>query len=279
MHNAQFSLRCASSMVHRASFMIGFGELRKKSVTWGMEIGDVEKIYARDWLLYGMFENAALRENLILRGASALASAYFENYPRVADIDFARGEEPDDATREREMTNAVDAAARAAGLHFRLHSFKSSEARVEFTGPLGRRSAAQPLIITRFVSATPRTEISERALVHPFSDACNVQVRAVSLNELAAEHIVRYSQKPRARDVFDLWFILTHGENQLDTAETRTLTFAIAQSKQVIPRAELDAAYAPLLERAWENALKTVRPHPPFPQARAEIERWSRSWI
>ncbi len=252
--------------------MIGFGELRRKSIAWQMEISDVEKIYAREWLLYGMFENAALREHLILRGASALASAYFENYPRVADIEFARVGEMDDATRERELADAVNAAARASGLHFRLHSFQPSEARVEFTGPLGRRSAAQPLIITRFVPTTPRAAISERALVHPFSDACNVAVRAISLNELAAEHIVRYSQKPRARDVFDLWFILTHGGSQLDMAETRALTFAIAQSKKVTPRGELDAAYAPLLERAWENALKTIRPRPSFPQARGEIE-------
>ena len=266
---------CALCIDHCALFMITFGELRRKSVAWQMEISDVEKIYARDWLLYGIFENAALREHLILRGASALASAYFENYPRVADIDFARVGEMDDATREREIANAVHTAASASGLHFRLHSLKTPEARVEFSGPLGRRSAAQPLIIARFVPATPRSEISERALVHPFSDECKATVRAVSLNELAAEHIVRYSQKPRARDVYDLWFILTQGVNELHVDATRALAQNIAHEKHVTLRAELDSAYAPLLERAWENALKQIRPHPTFSQARGEIESWT----
>lgn len=253
--------------------MITFGELRKKSVAWQMEIGNVEKIYARDWLLYGIFENDALRHNLALRGASALASAYFENYPRVDDVDFARMGEMDDAAREREFSNAVLAAARASGLQFRVNKFKPYRVWVEFTGPLGRRSAAQPFIIANLVSQTPRAQISERALAHPFSDACHVQVRALSLDELAAEHIARYPQKPRARDVFDLWFILTHGANELNRNATRALAQNIADEKHIALRAELDSTYAPLLERAWENALKQIRPHPPFSQARSEIEQ------
>lgn len=259
--------------------MISFGELRKKSVEWQMEISAVEKIYARDWLLYGFFQNAGLREQLLLRGASALASAYFApnaervwNYPRVDDIDFARDALREETALESEMENAVSDAARASGLQFRLHSFHSSEARVEFTGPLGRRSAAQPLLVARFVSKSPQTEISERALVHPFSDACQVAVRAISLSELAAEHIARYAQKPRARDIFDLWFTLTRGASELDLDKTRELVKTIASAKHISLRAELDAAYAPLLERGWENSLKEIHPHPPFALAREEIE-------
>ena len=45
------------------------------------------------------------------------------------------------------LPDAAERAARASGLQFRVHTVQSSEARVEFTGPLGRRSAAQPLII------------------------------------------------------------------------------------------------------------------------------------
>lgn len=260
--------------------MISFGELRKKSVEWQMEISAVEKIYARDWLLYGFFQNDVLREQLVLRGASALASAYFApnaesvwNYPRVDDIDFARDALREETALESEMENAVSDAARASGLQFRLHSFHSSEARVEFTGPLGRRSAAQPLLVARLFSLTPRSEIAERGLVHPFSDECQVAVRAISLSELAAERIVLYSQKPRARDVFDLWFILTRGADGFDLQKTRALAETLGAAKRISLRAELDSAYAPILERGWENSLKEIRPRPPFAQARSEIEK------
>ena len=36
--------------------MISFGEIRKKSVEWHTELTTVEKIYARDWLLKGIFD-------------------------------------------------------------------------------------------------------------------------------------------------------------------------------------------------------------------------------
>lgn len=251
--------------------MISFGELRRKSVEWQTEISAVEKLYARDWLLKGIFDRPALLEQLALRETSALASAYFLDYPRVADVDFARAAALDDALLEREVRDAVGDAARASGLQFRLAGFKPSEARVEFTGPLGRRSAAQPLIVMRFVVKTPRAALSRRALLHPFSDACAATVRAIALDELTAEHMVRYAQKPRARDVYDLWFILTRGED-LDVETMRGLAQAIALEKRVTLSAALNAAYAPLLERAWENALKDIRGHPPLALARQEIE-------
>ncbi|MBI4672210.1 MAG: nucleotidyl transferase AbiEii/AbiGii toxin family protein [Chloroflexi bacterium] len=252
--------------------MISFGELRKKSVAWQVEISAVEKIYALDWLLKGIFDRAELANALTLRGASALANAYFENYPRVEDADFARAASLDDATLERALDAAVTDAARASGLQFKLHSVQPTAARIEFTGPLGRRSAAQPLIVARFVPTPTRLEPATGALLHPFGDGCETNVRAVALEELAAERIVLYSQKPRARDVFDLWFILTHGANALDVSKTRDLAQRLAAEKGVVLRAELDAQYAPLLERAWENALKGIQPHFSFAQTQQEIE-------
>lgn len=259
--------------------MISFGELRKKSAEWQIEISAVEKIYARDWLLKGIFDRPRLRESLTLRGASALASVYFApiagspwNYPHAEDVDFARNTSLDNSALEIELESAVSDAARASSLQFRLNSFQPTEARIEFTGPLGRRSAAQPLLVTRFVSTSPRSEPAERVLLHPFSDSCVARVSAVSLNELAAERVMLFAAKPRARDVFDLWFILTQGTRELDLAKTHELVQLLAAEKRTTPRAHLDTEYAPFLARAWDNALKEIRPHPSFSQALPEIE-------
>lgn len=256
--------------------MIGFGELRRKSLEWQMELSAVEKIYTRDWLLRGIFRNEVLCQRLCLRGASALASAYFSEYPRVQDIDLALTTAVDAETLGRELERAVMDAAHASSLQFRMTKFKPYRAWVEYTGPLGRRSAAQPFIVTGFVSLTPRADISERALIHAFGDSCAVTVRAISLHELAAERIVSYASRPRARDVFDLWFILTRGE--LDPDQVRALALKIAQEKKVTLRTETNPEYAPSLERGWENALKEFK-HPNFRQARSEIETQLASFL
>lgn len=252
--------------------MITFGELRKLSLAWQTEISAVEKIYARDWLLKAVFDRNALRPHLFLRGASALASTYFVAYPRVEDIDLGRAPSLDAATLEPELTAAIADAARASGLTFRLNTFKPTEARIEFTGPLGRRSAAQPLIIARLVPAVPRLAPVARPLLHPFSDACPATVYAITLDEFAAERIAAYSASPRARDVYDLWYILTHAPAELDLTATRQLVQTIATEKKRTPQPTLNANYAPLLERAWDNALKEIRIPSTFTQARTEIE-------
>lgn len=254
--------------------VISFGELRRKSVEWQSDLSAVEKIYARDWLLKGIFDRPALRDHLVLRGPSALAGAYFPNYLRVEDIDFARDKLLDDAALENELQAAAADGAKASGLQFRLSQFKSSEARVEFTGPLGRRSAAQPLIVARFGGILPRAGPFTGPLIHPFSDPFDATVRAVSLPELAAERIVMFAQKPRARDVYDLWFILAHAPAEGEMTAWRELAQSIAAEKRVSLRTSLDPAYAPMMERAWDKALKNIRSHPSFAQAQADISNY-----
>lgn len=252
--------------------MISFGELRKKSVAWQMELGAVEKIYALYEFLRGVAERPALRATLTLRGASALALAYFENYPRVEDVEFAHTAFAHDDALAQEINAAVADTARLSGLQFKLHDFQPTQARIEFTGPLGRRSAAQPFLVARFISSAPRLEPQTRALLYPFGEACAAELRVVALEELAAERMVLFAQKPRARDVFDLWFILKYGAAALDAAQTRNLAQRVAEEKRLVLRNRLDENYAPLLARAWENALRDFRAHPPFSQTCAEIE-------
>lgn len=258
--------------------MISFGELRRKSVEWQTEISTVEKIYARDWLLSGIFDRPALRDHLVLRGPSALAGAYFPDYLRVEDIDFARSTALDDPTLEQELHAAASNAAQASGLQFRVSQFKTSEARVEFTGPLGRRSAAQPLIVARFLAIPPRTDPITSLLIHPFSDTLDAYVRTLSLSELTAERIVMYAQKPRARDVYDLWFILTHPRTEANPTLILELARTIAAEKRVTLRTALDPAYAPMLERAWDKALKNIRHHPPYAQTQTDITKHIQAW-
>lgn len=258
--------------------MISFGELRRKSVEWRTEISTVEKIYARDWLLKGIFDDTVLRDALVLRGSSALASAYFADYPRVENIELARLAGPDDATLEHALGAAAANAAADSGLQFRVNQFHSTEAHIEFEGPLGRRSAAQPRIPVLLVATPPRIEQEIRPLVHPFSDPLQASVRAVALAELTAQRIVRFAQKPRALDVYELWFILKREPADTDRQPTLALAETIARRYKVTLRSTLNPAYAPTLELGWDKALKEIRNAPPFAQAQADISKRLREW-
>ncbi len=253
--------------------MITFGELRKLSIQWRTDVAAVERVYALCWLLKGIFDRDCFQDTLALRGASALSKAYFVDYPQVEDLDFSRASQLDDSALTKELKGAAEEAARASGLSFTLHSFAGNEARFEFVGPLGRRSAAQPRLPLRFHFVELHTEARVCLLLHPFAETIASNVHAVALEELAAERIALFGAKPRARDVFDLWFLLTRGTEMIDPRATRELVQEIATQKALTARAELDAAYRPLLERAWNNALKNIAARPSFSQAEAEIKQ------
>ena len=251
--------------------MVSFGELRRLSLEWQTDIVRVERVYALDWLLKGIFDHQELKWRLVLQDGAALCKAYFPDYPQVEDADLVWEKRVDGTQFGSELSEAADETGRNSGLRFKLHSMRGTEARFEFTGPLGRRSAAQPHLPLRFLETTLRSGAVERPLLHPFSDRCEAMVRAVSLEEMAADRVALIGEKPRARDMFDLWFILKHGEKRLNRAKTRDLAEQSAGAKRRVLRAEFDADYRPMLERAWDNALRTVRDKPTFLEAETEI--------
>lgn len=231
--------------------MIGFGELRKRALEWRADLAEVERAYATDWLLKGLFDRAA--DALILRGGAALYHAYFADYPFRDTPEFIALEPPTYAM----LKDALGVATQASGLKFWLSDFTRGSVHVEFVGPLGRRSAAQPRITLSFIAGQPRDAVVRLPLLHRFSDACAAMVIAQSLDEIAAERIAILGASPRTRDVFDLWFIVTHAREQVDTQRIGTLAFAIAQAKQMVlpnPSELFNPSQRVILERGWNRA-------------------------
>ena len=253
--------------------MIGFGELRKRSVQWNLDLSVVERAYATDWLLKGIFDDARLARSLVLRGSAALRYAYSAEYAPAEPPEFFVIEPVQDM--ETVLSEASQSAARASGgLKFSPAAYARGIARVEYAGPLGRRSAAQPHVDLSFIPGQPRLAPACVPLVHPFGDACAATVYAVALEELVGERMAALAQKPRARDVFDLWFALAHAREKMDPRRARELAAVIAQDRHwTFPRP--DAPFEPdhraALERAWDAALKHLPNRVPFAQVEKEI--------
>lgn len=252
--------------------MVGFGELRRLSLKWQADIATVERAYALDWLLKAIFERQGLSQAIALHGPSALSKLYFQDYPPVGEAELFLNPQGGSFSLETELGAAGSKGGVESGLDFKLQSLKSSVARFEFTGPMGRRSAAQPVLVLRFDKTPFPHEPLTLPIIHPFSERFDADARAISLEQAAAGYIVMLGERPRARDVFDLWFVLSHASGRLNYEATRELAQEMWAQKGRLAKAELDPAHRPLLERAWERGIKEFPGKPTFAQTENEIK-------
>ena len=256
--------------------MIGFGELRKFSAQWQVDITAVERVYVIDWLLKGIFDDPSLAQSLALRGGAALRYAYCAIFPLADDPDlYSTRPLPDDQVREA-LASALGSAASASGLKFSLVAYERGGGKIEYTGPLGRRSAAQPRVSISIVTRQARLELARAPLLHPFSDACTATLNAVALDEMVGEQMAALAGSPRTRDVYDLWFALTQLRERVNMKRVREIAPAIARERNLalpLQDAIFSAAHRAILERAWDNALRDVRGHPSFEQVEKDLQR------
>ena len=256
-------------MTYHSTTVIGFGELRRLSVQWQVDIAAVERRYCTDWVMKGIFDHPAFADALVLRGSAALLYAHCPDYPAAEEPEFLVTKPPD----ANAYADALHKAAKACDIKLSLVDLKESSAKIEYTGPLGRRSAAQPHITLSFVRAPSRRSPIQGPLIHPFTDECTATVSALTLEEFAAERIATLGQAPRARDVYDLWFVLTHAREHIDLEQALTLARQIAQEKN--SSTVLGTRFAPRhregLARSWDKALRRIPRHPPFEQVEKEL--------
>ena len=256
-------------MTYHSIIVIGFGELRRLSVQWQVDIAAVERRYCIDWVMQGMFSHPAFADSLVLHGSAALQYAHCPDYPAAEDPEFLTTQ-PQDANA---FADALHTAAKVSGVKLSLVGLTDGSAKIEYTGPLGRRSAAQPHITLSFVRGESRRPPTREPFIHPFSDECSATVSALTLEEFAAERIVALGQAPRARDVFDLWFVLTHARERMDLEQAPTLARQIAQGKNnsAPPSTRFAPGHREGLARSWDKALRRIPRHPPFEQVEKEL--------
>ncbi len=256
---------------------IGFGELHKHSLEWHLDIAEVERAYAGDWLLKALFEQAELGARLVLRGSAALRYAYSPNYSPAEPPEFLLTQPQEPEALRQQLTAAVQSAGTGpGGVKYSLAGIERGSVKVEYTGPLGRRSAAQPRIILSLIPGTPRLAPTRVALVHPFGDFIPASVVALAREELVGERLAALGSGPRARDVYDLWFAFTRWGNDMDLAAAVTLAREIAAGKGLPLKtgaAVFDPAHRVVLQRTWDSALRTFPRHPSLEEVEQDLAK------
>jgi predicted nucleotidyltransferase component of viral defense system len=250
--------------------MISASELRRLAGAWNADLNVVEHDYVLSWVLAGLFRRPVLEERLVLKGGTALRKCYFPDYRFSADLDFTLGQSLSSQEFRAETEAACQTITEEIGLQLLLVDFRTLrdvpgeeayQGRIEYTGPRGRLGGSQPRIkldLTVYERLVLPPE--NRPVHHPYGDAgdLDVVVSTYALEEMLAEKLRAMLRRARARDLYDVWQLLSHYVETLDLKRARQALVEKARYKGFTYSGVADFVTPEnrqTWERSWEPSL------------------------
>lgn len=207
--------------------------IRRTAAAARVQVPIVEKDYALSYVLAGIAAHPVLSDTLVFKGGTALKKAYFGEYRFSEDLDFST----QDAPRADEMEEAFRSVV--ASVQERLRQHGPFEVKTERVVPREPHPGGQdafyiwvrfPWFRTASAMCRVKVEITHdepvllepelRPISHGYDEELAVQVRCYRLEEVVAEKmrtlrqtheklLARGWNRPRARDYYDLWRVLS----------------------------------------------------------------------
>jgi predicted nucleotidyltransferase component of viral defense system len=198
--------------------MISEEEVKSIAVTHGVPLPNVEKDYVMGWLLWAIYNQYPLADNLILKGGNCLRKLYFPDTRFSDDLDFTARHLPGHLDFRESLNRACSDVSKAAGIAFDLERTSSEpkatpdsdcnalDGRVYFRGIAGDSSVTMRVKFDVSDFEKIVLLVQSHLIIHNYSDseACRVNVQAYSLEEIMAEKLRSWIQRTRSRDLFDV---------------------------------------------------------------------------
>lgn len=169
----------------------------------------IEKDYLLEMMLFLLQEHG---KNLIFKGGTALYK--FHGLKRLSeDLDFTLKGKID----ARKLMQVLVRKLRQAGISARIKEFgiykNQQNMRLELLGPLfdGNPSNATVITINISMKERPLYEPHEERIYSQYRDIPSFSVQVMPLPEIVAEKIRALFTRDKARDVYDLWFLMKKG--------------------------------------------------------------------
>ncbi len=205
----------------------------------------VEKDYALSYILAGIALHPKLSDTLVFKGGTALKKLFFGDYRFSEDLDFSSRDAPIGELLETTLHESISRTGQLLSEYgpFDLqlerylerephpHGQEAFTIRVKFPwypSPLCRIK----LEITHDEPVLLAPE--KRLLIHGYEENLSAKVCCYQLDEIVAEKlrtllqthqklITRGWNRPRARDYYDLWRVLSTFGESLDRARIKSL--------------------------------------------------------
>lgn len=211
------------------------GKLQQVTEATGSKFHIVEKDYALSYVLAGIATVPELRKTLVFKGGTALKKCYFGDYRFSEDLDFSVIDAPKGDDLETLIKEALEAAT---DLLSKQGIFRMELERHVEKEPHPREQDAFDILVQfpkhRRPMCSLKVEVThdepvllepfERSIIHGYEETLEATIRCYQLEEIVSEKLramlqtrqkffEKGSKRPRARDYYDLWKILTtYGE-------------------------------------------------------------------
>jgi len=232
--------------------MIPSTEIRERAREYGVPETTVERDYAQNWLLKYLSPI-----NMVLKGGTGIRKIYIKNYRFSDDLDFTLLEMMNKDTLAKLAEEAVLEAKEESGVNFSNEiqieeNLNGFEVIIYFHF---LRSSGTPLKIKLDLTSPQKERIllsvENRSILHPYSDKCQFQIKAYSLEEIMAEKIRSLFERTRPRDLYDVCYL----HNRIDKQKMLSILDEKCRLKKVkldifsLEDRKLDFA------KAWETSL------------------------
>ncbi len=269
--------------------MISANELRRLAGAWNADLNVVEHDYVLSWVLAGLYQRPVLADRLVFKGGTALRKCYLPDYRFSADLDFTLSQSLSSQELQAQTEAACQTITDETGLQLLLVDFRTLrevpgeeayQGRIEYMGPRGRLGGSQPRIRLD-LTIYERLELPPemRPVHHPYSDAgaLDIVVPSYALEEMLAEKLRAMLRRARARDLYDVWQLLTRYVETLDLKRARQALAEKARYKGFTYSGVADfitPENQQTWERSWEPSLfRQVPVLVEYDQVVVEVER------
>jgi len=197
----------------------------------------LERDYVLSWILAALSQVPELGETLAFKGGTALKKCYFGDYRFSEDLDFtALDTAPRDTGLQEALVRVGEATVRLARAYAPLE-FELKRYRERDPHPAGQEAFTLHVrlpwhreggIRTRVLIEITRDEellwpAVRRRILHGYGEELDFEVQTYAVEEIVAEKLrallqqaarmrARGWSRSRARDIYDLWRLLTRPE-------------------------------------------------------------------
>lgn len=252
--------------------MISLEDLKAKARIKGLSLGNAEKDYLLDILLLSVSKNT--KDELVFKGGTCLYKFY--NLSRFSeDVDFTAVKRID----MEKLAEDIISDMKQFGVDCRVRSkkepFNSVLLSLRCEGPLFS-GAAQTFSSVR-IDVNFKSAIDMEPEAKTFSSMYDIppfSLLVMQEKEIMAEKIRAIVTRNKARDVYDLWAMVSRGVKIGDTLVSKKLAYY---------NAEFDyGEFEKAVEKksgAWERDLKPLlRQLPPFADVKKAILSEAKKW-